>query len=134
MRKHVSPCMYEIYWLFLRIKTFTGKLHLCSKLSFISTTSKIVKYFGVIYPFKVWCPLKDYAYLIHLQVSSFSKLKVSTFYAILKVQLFRIYNTKYMIASTQITNTEVLIFIAVLVYTSLSRRVLFINKKDNRNC
>ena len=39
-----------------------------------------------------------------------------------------------MIASTQITNTEVFAFIAVLVLKLLSRKVLFINIKDNRNC
>ena len=39
-----------------------------------------------------------------------------------------------MIASTQITNTEVFVFIAVLVFKLLSRKVLFINRKDNRNC
>ena len=39
-----------------------------------------------------------------------------------------------MIASTQITNTEVLAFIAALVFNLLSRKVLFINRKDNRNC
>ena len=39
-----------------------------------------------------------------------------------------------MTASTQITNTEIFAFIAVLVFKLLSRKVLFINKKDNRNC
>ena len=39
-----------------------------------------------------------------------------------------------MIASTQITNTEVFAFIAVLVSKLLSRKVLFINRKYNRNC
>ena len=39
-----------------------------------------------------------------------------------------------MIASTQITNTEIFRFIAVLVFKSLSRKVLFINRKDNGNC
>ena len=39
-----------------------------------------------------------------------------------------------MIASTQITNTEVFAFIAVLVFKLLSRKVLFINGKDNRKC
>ena len=34
-----------------------------------------------------------------------------------------------MIASTQITNTEIFAFIAVLVFKLLSREVLFINKK-----
>ena len=39
-----------------------------------------------------------------------------------------------MIASTQITNTEILAFIAVLDFKLLSDKVLFINGKDNRNC
>ena len=39
-----------------------------------------------------------------------------------------------MIASTQITNTEVFAFIAVVVFNLLSRKVLFINKKDDKNC
>ena len=37
-----------------------------------------------------------------------------------------------MIASTQITNTEIFAFITVLVFKLLSRKVL--NRKDNRNC
>ena len=39
-----------------------------------------------------------------------------------------------MIASTQITNTEIFAFIAVLGFNLLTRNVLLINKKDNRNC
>ena len=52
----------------------------------------------------------------------------------LKVQSCKLYNSKYMIASTQITNTEIFAFIAVLVFKLLSRKVLFINRKGNRNC
>ena len=52
----------------------------------------------------------------------------------LKVQSCKSYNNKYMIALTQITNIEVFTFIAVLVLKLLSRKVLFINRKDNRNC
>ena len=37
-------------------------------------------------------------------------------------------------ASTQIPNTGSFAFKAVLVFKLLSREVLFINKKDNRNC
>ena len=37
-----------------------------------------------------------------------------------------------MIASTQITNTEIFGFIAVLVFKLLSRKVLFIKRKDNK--
>ena len=39
-----------------------------------------------------------------------------------------------MIASTQIINTESFAFIAVLIFKLLSRKYLFINRKDNRNC
>ena len=39
-----------------------------------------------------------------------------------------------MIASTHITSTEIFGFIAVLVFKLLSRKVLFKNRKDNRNC
>ena len=39
-----------------------------------------------------------------------------------------------MIASTQIANTEIYAFIAVLVFNLLNHKVLFINRKDNRNC
>ena len=39
-----------------------------------------------------------------------------------------------MIASTEITNTEIFALIAVLVFKLLSRKVLFINRKDNRKC
>ena len=39
-----------------------------------------------------------------------------------------------MISSTQITNTGNFAFIVVLVFKLLSRKVLFINRKDNRNC
>ena len=39
-----------------------------------------------------------------------------------------------MIASRQMTNTENSAFMAVLVFKLLSLKVLFINRKDNRNC
>ena len=32
------------------------------------------------------------------------------------------------------TNTEIFVFIPVLVFKSLSHQVLFINRKDNGNC
>ena len=52
----------------------------------------------------------------------------------LKVQSCKLYNNKYMIALTQVTNIEILAFIAVLVFKLLSRKVLFINRKEIRNC
>ena len=39
-----------------------------------------------------------------------------------------------MIASTQITNTKIFTFLAVPVFKLLSRNVLFMSRKDNRNC
>ena len=39
-----------------------------------------------------------------------------------------------MIASIQITNTEIFAFIPVLVFKLLSEQVLLRNRKDNRNC
>ena len=39
-----------------------------------------------------------------------------------------------MIASPQIDNIEIFAFITVLVPTLLSRKFLFVNRKDNRNC
>ena len=51
----------------------------------------------------------------------------------LKVQSCKLDNNKYMIASPQITNIDIFPFIAALVFKLLSRKVLFINRKDNRN-
>ena len=39
-----------------------------------------------------------------------------------------------MIAPTLITNSEIIAFITVLFFKLLSPKVLFINRKDNRNC
>ena len=39
-----------------------------------------------------------------------------------------------MIASTQITNTEIFVFITALLFKLFSRKVLFINKKANKIC
>ena len=38
-----------------------------------------------------------------------------------------------MTALTEITNTEISAFIAVLVFRLLTRKAVFINRKDNRN-
>ena len=51
----------------------------------------------------------------------------------LKVQPCKLYNNKHMITSTQITGTRIFAFIAVPVFQLLSLKVLFINRKDNRN-
>ena len=52
----------------------------------------------------------------------------------LTVQSCKLYNNKYMVASTQITKTEIFALIAALVFKLLSRKLLFIIRKDNRNC
>ena len=39
-----------------------------------------------------------------------------------------------MVASAQVTNAEIFTFMAVLVFRLLSPKVLFINRKDKRNC
>ena len=52
----------------------------------------------------------------------------------LKVQSCKLCNNKCMIASVQTISTEIFAFLAVLVLMLLSRKVLLINKKDNKNC
>ena len=37
-----------------------------------------------------------------------------------------------MITSIQVTNTEIFAFIAVLVFKLFSRKILFINRKENK--
>ena len=64
----------------------------------------------------------------------FSTPKTKDILQFLKVQSCKLHNNKYMIASIQITNTEIFAFIAVLVFELLSCKILFINRKDNRNC
>ena len=39
-----------------------------------------------------------------------------------------------MIASTQITDPEIFAFIVAPVFKLLCRKVLFLSRKDNRNC
>ena len=41
----------------------------------------------------------------------------------------KLYNDKYMVASTQIANTETFAFIAFLVFMLFNRKVLFLNRK-----
>ena len=48
------------------------------------------------------------------------------------VKSWKLYNNKYMIPSTQIINAEIFAFIAFLIFKLFSRKVSFINKKDNR--
>ena len=54
------------------------------------------------------------------------------YFPILKVQSCKLYNDKYLAASTQITNTNIFAFRAVIKLWSCE--VSFINRKDNRNC
>ena len=49
------------------------------------------------------------------------------------VQSCKLYNMKYKIASTQITNTNIFASIAVLVFKLLNHNNLFTNRKDNGN-
>ena len=51
----------------------------------------------------------------------------------LKVKSCKLHN-KHIITSKSITNTEIFESITILVFKLLSRKVLFINRKDNRNC
>ena len=39
-----------------------------------------------------------------------------------------------MITFTHIANTEISTFIAVPVFKLMSRKVLFVNREDNKNC
>ena len=64
----------------------------------------------------------------------FVRISECSTYRKLNVQSCKLYNNKYMIASTQITNPEKFAFIAVLFVKLLSRKVLLINRKENRNC
>ena len=52
----------------------------------------------------------------------------------LKVHPCKLCSNKYMIALTQLANTEIFAFIAVLIFKLLNCKVLFISRKVNRNC
>ena len=52
----------------------------------------------------------------------------------LKVQSCKLYDNKYIITSTHITDTEIFAFPANLVSKLLNRKFLFINRQDNINC
>ena len=52
----------------------------------------------------------------------------------MKVRSCKSYFNKYMITATQIATTDIFTFIVHLVLKLLSRKVLFINTEDNRNC
>ena len=63
---------------------------------------------------------------------NFNKKRYVIYFTMLKGQC-KLYNNKYVIASPQI-NTKFLAFIAVLLFKLLRHKVLFTNRKDNRNC
>ena len=52
----------------------------------------------------------------------------------LKVQPCKLDNSKHITVSGKTTNTKIFAFIAVLGFKLLSRKVLSVNRKDNRNC
>ena len=62
-------------------------------------------------------------------IVSYGKFLPQTIFS-LKLQSCKLYNNKYMIASTQITKTEIFVLMVVLVLKLLSRKVLFIDRKD----
>ena len=62
------------------------------------------------------------------------QIRAQVFESYIKGAVMQIAYNKYLIASTRITNTEVYAFTAILVSTLMIRKVLFINRKDNRNC
>ena len=61
----------------------------------------------------------------------FAGNKTSKIDEILKVQSIKLYNNKYMIPSTQITNTEVCTFIDFLVFKLLGWKGFIVKRKDN---
>ena len=83
----------------------------------------------------VSCFVMSYVFFLGFQQANQSEVRFFLNLRLhLKVQSCKLYNSKYMIASTQTTNTEIFAFIAVPVIIILSRKVLFIIRKDNRNC
>ena len=75
----------------------------------------------------------DCHYLLHICSMFYIKLSKSEKHSPdFKGQSCNLYNNKCMIASPQLTNSEIFAFIAVLIFKLLSRKVLFINRKDNK--
>ena len=72
--------------------------------------------------------------IMSILFSDFIKIFLGTYHSYLKVPSCKWYDNKYMLVSTQITNTEILTFVVVLVFKLLSCKVLFLDRKDNRNC
>ena len=80
------------------------------------------------------CPIFKANSTFLIKINNMFLIFCYLYYNHLKVQSCILCSTKYRIASTQITTTEIFTFIAVLVFKLLSCKVLFINRKDNRNC
>ena len=75
------------------------------------------------------CPQQKYRHvLFFLRTYQYQKSCCSVF----KVKSCKLYNNKYMIASTQITSTEIFAFAAALVSMLLSRKVLLINRRQQK--
>ena len=71
--------------------------------------------------------------LVHGCIQLLFTLCIPCFSIPFLVQPCKLFNNKYIIASTQIANTGIFAFIAVLVFKLMTRKVLFINRKDYRN-
>ena len=67
-------------------------------------------------------------------LDSFMKKILKTYGKAFTVQSCKLFNNKYMITSTQITNTEIFTFLAVLVFELFSRKILFMKRENNGNC
>ena len=83
----------------------------------------------------LWCKFQLASLAKWLNVSyKLSGCRFESSCSHLRVQSCKLYNNKYMITSTQIANTEISTFIALLILKLLRCKVMFINRKDNRNC
>ena len=67
-------------------------------------------------------------------LDSFMKKFLKTYEKAFTVQSWELFINKYMITSTQITNTEIFTFLAVLVFELFSRKILFMKRENNWNC
>ena len=105
------------------------------------STSKILRniMFEIFWNFNIRTKVKCQSAFseVYFKLSSFVIVYLRNCIPLLKhlqIPSCKLYNNKYMIVSTQIANTEIFAFIALLILKLLSRKVLFINRKDNRNC
>ena len=81
----------------------------------------------------IWNETVIIGYLLHICSMFYIKLRKSEKHSPdFKGQSCKLYNSKYTIASTQITNSEIFAFVTVLIFKLLSRKVLFINRQDNK--